>query len=123
MFLPLITLIIILLLQTFTTPFINTIPILIPLLLPTIAPPLLPILHINQLNHPPSLPIPLPFTFSPFTFHLTSTLLFFILPILTLIHSTPLYHPLTQITPNNLQTKHFPKPYTAQPLPILLRSI
>ncbi|WP_398574548.1 solute carrier family 23 protein, partial [Staphylococcus epidermidis] len=82
-----------------------------------------PILHIKQLPHPHSFRFPLPFTFSPFPFHLTSILLFFILPLLTLIQSTPLYHPLTQITPTKLQTKHFRKPYTPQRLPIILPSI
>ncbi|WP_398573037.1 solute carrier family 23 protein, partial [Staphylococcus epidermidis] len=99
------TLLIIRILQRFTNHFFKSIPILIPLPIPTPLPGIFPILHIKQLPHPHSFPFPLPFTFSPFPFHLTSILLFFILPVLTLIESTALYHPLTQITGRKLQTK------------------
>ncbi|WP_222121905.1 solute carrier family 23 protein, partial [Staphylococcus epidermidis] len=103
-----------------TNPFFKSIPILIALPIPTALPAIFPILHIKQLARPHSFPFPLPFTFSPFPFHLTSILLFFILPLLSLIQSTPLYHPLSQITPRKLQRKHFPKAYTPQRLPIIL---
>ncbi|WP_398574753.1 solute carrier family 23 protein, partial [Staphylococcus epidermidis] len=67
--LPTLTLLIVLIFQTFTNPFFKSIPILIPLPIPTPLPPIFPILHIKQLAHPHSFPFPLPFTFSPFPFH------------------------------------------------------
>ncbi|WP_391543833.1 solute carrier family 23 protein, partial [Staphylococcus warneri] len=95
--LPPLTLILILIFQPFTTPFLKSIPILIPLIIPTLLPPIFPLLDLKQVRQPHSLPIPIPFPFSPFPFHLPPTLLFFILPMLSLIQSTAVYHPLTHI--------------------------
>lgn len=69
----LMTLIIILVLQRFTTGFIKSIAILIGLVLGTIGAGLLGMVDINQVNHAGWLGIPVPFRFSGFSFDVTST--------------------------------------------------
>lgn len=53
---------------------------------------------INQVNHAGWLGIPVPFRFSGFSFDVTSTLVFFIVAIVSLIESTGVYHALSEIT-------------------------
>ncbi len=83
----LMTLIIILVLQRFTTGFIKSIAILIGLVLGTIGAGLLGMVNINQINHAGWLGIPV-HRFSGFSFDVTSTLVFFIVAIVSLIEST-----------------------------------
>ncbi|HDM4267053.1 TPA: purine permease [Staphylococcus aureus] len=119
----LMTLIIILLLQRFTTGFIKSIAILIGLVLGTIGAGLLGMVDINQVNHAGWLGIPVPFRFSGFSFDVTSTLVFFIVAIVSLIESTGVYHALSEITGKKLERKDFRKGYTAEGLAIVLGSI
>ncbi|HDK8972827.1 TPA: purine permease [Staphylococcus aureus] len=119
----LMTLIIILVLQRFTTGFIKSIAILIGLVLGTIGAGLLGMVDINQVNHAGWLGIPVPFRFSGFSFDVTSTLVFFIVAIVSLIESTGVYHALSEITGKKLERKDFRKGYTAEGLAIVLGSI
>ncbi|HEI1442668.1 TPA: purine permease [Staphylococcus aureus] len=119
----LMTLIIILVLQRFTTGFIKSIAILIGLVLGTIGAGLLGMVDINQVNHAGWLGIPVPFKFSGFSFDVTSTLVFFIVAIVSLIESTGVYHALSEITGKKLERKDFRKGYTAEGLAIVLGSI
>lgn len=119
----LMTLIIILVLQRFTTGFIKSIAILIGLVLGTIGAGILGMVDINQVNHAGWLGIPVPFRFSGFSFDVTSTLVFFIVAIVSLIESTGVYHALSEITGKKLERKDFRKGYTAEGLAIVLGSI
>ncbi|MQI91819.1 purine permease, partial [Escherichia coli] len=78
---------------------------------------------INQVNHAGWLGIPVPFRFSGFSFDVTSTLVFFIVAIVSLIESTGVYHALSEITGKKLERKDFRKGYTAEGLAIVLGSI
>ncbi len=65
----------------------------------------------------------MPFRFSGFSFDVTSTLVFFIVAIVSLIESTGVYHALSEITGKKLERKDFRKGYTAEGLAIVLGSI
>ncbi|RZH78834.1 solute carrier family 23 protein, partial [Staphylococcus aureus] len=78
---------------------------------------------INQVNHAGWLGIPVQFRFSGFSFDVTSTFVFFIVAIVSLIESTGVYHALSDIPGKKLEGKDFRNGYTAEGLSIVLVSI
>ena len=99
------TLIIILVLQRFTKGFLKSIAILIGLVLGTALAAVFGLVDIKQVGDAHWVGLPLPFRFSGFGFDLSSTLVFFIVAIVSLIESTGVYHALSEITGKNLREK------------------
>ena len=113
-----VTLIVILLLQRFTTGFLKSIAILIGLVIGTILASIFGLVNISQVGDAHWLGIPRPFRFSGFGFDFGATL-----AIVSLIESTGVYHALSEITGRKLERKDFRKGYTAEGLAIILGSI
>ena len=118
-----VTLIVILLLQRFTTGFLKSIAILIGLVIGTILASIFGLVNISQVGDAHWLGIPRPFRFSGFGFDFGATLVFTIVAIVSLIESTGVYHALSEITGRKLERKDFRKGYTAEGLAIILGSI
>lgn len=118
-----VTLIVILLLQRFTTGFLKSIAILIGLVIGTILASIFGLVNISQVGDAHWLGIPRPFRFSGFGFDFGATLVFTIVAIVSLIESTGVYHALSEITGRKLERKDFRKGYTAEGLAITLGSI
>ena len=108
-----VTLIVILLLQRFTTGFLKSIAILIGLVIGTILASIFGLVNISQVGDAHWLGIPRPFRFSGFGFDFGATLVF----------TTGVYHALSEITGRKLERKDFRKGYTAEGLAIILGSI
>ncbi|MCE5039183.1 xanthine permease PbuX [Staphylococcus auricularis] len=117
------TLVIILVLQRFTTGFMNSIAILIGLIMGTILASFVGVVDVNQVGDAKWFALPQPFRFSGFSFDLGATLVFFIVAIVSLIESTGVYHALSEITGRKMERKDFRKGYTAEGLAIVLGSI
>ena len=117
------TLVIILILQRFTKGFLKSIAILIGLVLGTALAAVFGLVDIKQVGSAHWVGLPLPFRFSGFGFDLSSTLVFFIVAVVSLIESTGVYHALSEITGKKLERKDFRKGYTAEGLAIILGSI
>ena len=118
-----VTLIVILLLQRFTTGFLKSIAILIGLVIGTILASIFGLVNVSQVGDAHWLGIPRPFRFSGFGFDFGATLVFTIVAIVSLIESTGVYHALSEITGRKLERKDFRKGYTAEGLAIILGSI
>ena len=118
-----VTLVIILILQRFTKGFLKSIAILIGLVLGTALAAVFGLVDIKQVGSAHWVGLPLPFRFSGFGFDLSSTLVFFIVAVVSLIESTGVYHALSEITGKKLERKDFRKGYTAEGLAIILGSI
>lgn len=116
------TLVIILILQRFTTGFLKSIAILIGLIIGTIVASFVGVVDVNQVGEAHWFGIPRPMRFAGFGFDFGATLVFFIVAIVSLIESTGVYHALSEITGRKLERKDFRKGYTAEGLAIVLGS-
>ena len=104
-----VTLVIILILQRFTKGFLKSIAILIGLVLGTALAAVFGLVDIKQVGSAHWVGLPLPFRFSGFGFDLSSTLVFFIVAVVSLIESTGVYHALSEITGKSLSERIFVK--------------
>ena len=118
-----ITLIVILIVQRFTTGFLKSIAILIGLIVGTVLASIFGIVDVKQVGEAHWFSLPQPFRFSTFSFDFGATLVFFIVALVSLIESTGVYHALSEITGKKLERKDFRKGYTAEGLAIILGSI
>ncbi|MDU2138136.1 MAG: nucleobase:cation symporter-2 family protein, partial [Staphylococcus warneri] len=118
-----VTLIVILILQRFTTGFLKSIAILIGLIIGTVLAAIFGLVDVKQVGEAHWVGIPMPFRFSGFGFDLGATLVFFIVAMVSLIESTGVYHALSEITGKKLERKDFRKGYTAEGLAIVIGSL
>lgn len=117
------TLIIILLLQRFTTGFIKSIAILIGLVAGTIIASVFGLVNLSEVQSAHWFELPQPFRFTGFAFDIGAILVFFIVALISLIESTGVYQALSEITGRQLIRKDFRKGYMAEGIAIMLGSI
>ncbi|MFO3718730.1 xanthine permease PbuX [Staphylococcus felis] len=117
------TLIIILLLQRFTTGFIKSIAILIGLVSGTIIASVFGLVNLSEVQSAHWFELPQPFRFTGFAFDIGAILVFFIVALISLIESTGVYQALSEITGRQLIRKDFRKGYMAEGIAIMLGSI
>ncbi|REH77514.1 xanthine permease PbuX [Staphylococcus felis] len=117
------TLIIILLLQRFTTGFIKSIAILIGLVVGTIIASVFGLVNLSEVQSAHWFELPQPFRFTGFAFDIGAILVFFIVALISLIESTGVYQALSEITGRQLIRKDFRKGYMAEGIAIMLGSI
>ncbi|REI10881.1 purine permease [Staphylococcus felis] len=117
------TLIIILLLQRFTTGFIKSIAILIGLVAGTIIASVFGLVNLSEVQSAHWFEFPQPFRFTGFAFDIGAILVFFIVALISLIESTGVYQALSEITGRQLIRKDFRKGYMAEGIAIMLGSI
>ncbi|REH97107.1 purine permease [Staphylococcus felis] len=117
------TLIIILLLQRFTTGFIKSIAILIGLVAGTIIASVFGLVNLSEVQSAHWFELPQPFRFTGFAFDIGAILVFFIVVLISLIESTGVYQALSEITGRQLIRKDFRKGYMAEGIAIMLGSI
>lgn len=118
-----VTLVVILIIQRFTTGLFKSIAILIGLIVGTVLASFLGVVDIHQVGAAHWFGIPRPMRFAGFGFDFGATLVFFIVAMVSLIESTGVYHALSEITGKQLERKDFRKGYTAEGLAIVLGSI
>src|SRR5699024_3482329 len=118
-----ITLIVILIVQRFTTGFLKSIAILIGLIVGTVLASIFGIVDVKQVGEAHWFSLPQPFRFSTFSFVFGAILVFFIVIFVILIELTGVLHALSMIIRKTLYRVDFRKGYTYVSIAIILGSM
>ncbi|MDU1525872.1 MAG: nucleobase:cation symporter-2 family protein, partial [Lactococcus lactis] len=117
------TILIILLINIFTTGFIRSIAILIGLIVGTIIAASMGLVDFSVVSQAPWVHLPQPFYFSAPKFYLADSLMMIIIAIVSLVESTGVYLALADITGENLDEKRLRNGYRAEGFAVFLGGI